>query len=121
VPTRRKAHSIPTSRTTGWSSARSTVRTRARQAVRVEATVWAWTGGGDYLDLYYSGSAASQAWVLLTTLAAGTGAQTLTATYTLPAGGLQAVRARFRYQGVPSPCSAGAYTDHDDLVFAAQE
>jgi hypothetical protein len=89
--------------------------------VRVEATVWGWSGGGDYLDLYHTGSAASPAWVPLTTLAVGTGAQTLTATYTLPAGGLQAVRARLRYLGAPSPCSAGAYTDHDDLVFAVQE
>jgi leucyl aminopeptidase len=45
--------------------------------------------------------------------------RTLSATYTLPAGGpLQAVRARYRYLGVASPCLTGGYDDHDDLVFA---
>ena len=46
------------------------------------------------------------------------GAQTLSATYTLPSGALQAVRARFRYQGSASACTTGGYIDHDDLVFA---
>jgi aminopeptidase S len=46
------------------------------------------------------------------------GAQTLSANYTLPSGALQAVRARFRYQGAASSCATGAYIDHDDLVFA---
>jgi len=46
------------------------------------------------------------------------GAQTLSATYTLPSGSLQAVRANFRYQGSASSCSTGAYDDHDDLIFA---
>jgi aminopeptidase S len=46
------------------------------------------------------------------------GTQTLSATYTLPAGALQAVRAQFRYQSTNAACSAGAYNDRDDLVFA---
>jgi len=40
------------------------------------------------------------------------------ASFTLPAGSLQAVRANFRYTGSASSCSTGAYDDHDDLVFA---
>src|SRR6266853_959940 len=43
---------------------------------------------------------------------------TLSTSYTLPSGNLQAVRANFRYQGSPSSCSTGAYDDHDDLIFA---
>lgn len=93
----------------------------AGKTVRVEATVWAWSGGGDYLDLYSTGQAQSPAWTLVTSLATTqSGAQTLSATYTLPSGALQAVRARFRYRGAAASCSVGAYTDHDDLVFAVQ-
>ena len=43
------------------------------------------------------------------------------ATYTLPAGALQAVRAQFRYQGTRAACAAGAYNDRDDLVFAVDQ
>lgn len=46
------------------------------------------------------------------------GARTFSATYKLPAGSLQAVRARFRYQGSVTSCGTGAYIDHDDLAFA---
>jgi len=47
------------------------------------------------------------------------GAQTLSRTYTLPAGGaLQAVRVQFRYQSTSANCAAGTYNDRDDLVFA---
>jgi hypothetical protein len=46
------------------------------------------------------------------------GQQTLSATYTLPSGALQAVRAQFRYQGAASSCTSGGYNDRDDLVFA---
>ncbi len=42
------------------------------------------------------------------------------ATYTLPAGALQAARAQFRYQGAVGTCSTGAYNDGDDLIFAVQ-
>jgi hypothetical protein len=90
------------------------------QTVRITATVWAWnTGSADALDLYYAANAGSPTWVFLGTLvpAAG-GAQSLSATYTLPTGSLQAVRANFRYQGSASSCSTGAFDDHDDLVFA---
>ncbi len=90
------------------------------KTVRIDATVWAWTTPGlDRLDLYRSANAGSPSWTLIATLTPTVaGAQTLAATYTLPSGGLQAVRARFRYQGSPAPCGSGAYDDHDDLVFA---
>jgi uncharacterized membrane protein len=88
--------------------------------VTVTATVWAWnTGSSDALDLYYAANANSPSWVFIGTIVppAG-GAQALSATYTLPTGNLQAVRANFRYLGSASSCSTGTYDDHDDLIFA---
>jgi|CZLA01.1.fsa_nt_gi hypothetical protein len=89
-------------------------------AVTVTATVWAWsTGSSDALDLYYAANANSPTWVLIGTIVPSAGgAQSISRTYTLPTGTLQAVRANFRYQGSASSCSTGTYDDHDDLVFA---
>ena len=90
------------------------------KTIKITATVWAWnTGSADSLDLYYTANASSPTWVFIGTIVppAG-GAQALSATYTLPTGSLQAVRANFRYQGSASSCSTGAYDDHDDLIFA---
>jgi hypothetical protein len=90
------------------------------KTVRVEATVWAWTTpSADRLDLYGAANAGSPSWTFIATIAPTVaGSQTLSATYTLPSGGLQAVRARFRYQGSAAPCGTGSYNDHDDVVFA---
>jgi subtilase family serine protease len=88
----------------------------------VTATVWAWSGyTSDSLDLYYAANANSPTWVLIKTIKpTKAGAQSLSATFTLPTGALQAVRAQFRYQGSASACTVGAYNDHDDLIFAVQ-
>ena len=91
------------------------------KTITVSATVWAWsTPSADHLDLYYAANASSPSWVLIGTInPTVAGAQTLSATYTLPSGGAsQAVRAQFRYQGSTSSCTTGSYNDHDDLVFA---
>jgi hypothetical protein len=93
------------------------------KTVRIDATVWVWTGGptSDSLDLYFAANAASPSWQYVTTIVPTSsqgGAQTFSANYTLPTGTLQAVRARFRYQGSVTSCGTGAYIDHDDLVFA---
>jgi len=90
--------------------------------VRIDATVWAWTTpSADHLDLYFAANAASPTWTFIATLTPTVaGAQTLSATYTLPAGTLQAVRAQFRYQGSASACTSGSFNDHDDLIFATQ-
>jgi trimeric autotransporter adhesin len=90
------------------------------KTVRIDATAWVWsTPSSDHLDLYYAANAASPVWTFITTINPTlTGSQTLSATYTLPSGTLQAVRARFRYQGSATACAAGAYIDHDDLIFA---
>jgi aqualysin 1 len=90
--------------------------------VRVDFTVWAWsTGSSDSLDIYYTGNASNPSWTFLATLkpAAG-GLQVLSATYTLPAGSLQAVRGNFRYSGTAGFCTTGSYDDRDDLVFSTQ-
>ncbi len=92
----------------------------AGKTVRIDATVWAWTTpSADHLDLYYAANAASPTWTFIATLTpTAAGAQTLSATYALPAGTLQAVRAQFRYQGSASACTSGSYNDRDDLIFA---
>jgi aqualysin 1 len=92
------------------------------KTVRITATVFAWsTGTSDALDLYYAADATNPNWTLLTTLTPpGGGVRVLTATYTLPQGGLQAVRGSFRYGGTPGICTAGSYNDRDDLVFAVK-
>jgi leucyl aminopeptidase len=95
--------------------------TQGTQAT-ITATVWAYSSFTlDQLDLYYAANANSPSWVLIGTFTpTGSGAQNISATYTLPTGNLQAVRANFRYNGSPSPCSPGGYDDHDDLIFAVK-
>ncbi len=90
------------------------------KTVRIDATVWAYSSyTSDKLDLYYTANAASPAWTFIGTLTpTAAGAQTLSATYTLPAGTLQAVRAQFRYTGSAGTCTSGGYNDRDDLIFA---
>jgi trimeric autotransporter adhesin len=92
----------------------------AGKTVRIDATVWAWTTpSSDAADFYFTSNAASPSWTLIgTVVPTASGAQTLSATYTLPAGALQAVRVQFRYQSSNANCAAGAYNDRDDLVFA---
>ncbi len=94
----------------------------AGKTVTVTATVWAYSSfGSDHLDLYYAADAASPSWTLIGSFTpSGAGARTITATYTLPSGALQAIRANFRYNGSTSSCTTGSYNDHDDLVFAVR-
>jgi leucyl aminopeptidase len=92
----------------------------AGKSVRIDATVWAYsTYTSDRLDLYYTANANSPTWTLIGTVTpTKSGSQVLSRTYTLPAGALQAVRARFRYSGSVGSCGTGSYDDHDDLIFA---
>jgi hypothetical protein len=94
----------------------------AGKTVTITATVWAYSSyTSDHLDLYYAANASSPSWTLIGSYTpSGSGARTITATYTLPTGTLQAVRANFRYGGAASSCTTGSYNDHDDLVFAVQ-
>ena len=84
----------------------------------IEATVHVYSATANFLDLFVA-SDVSGAWTLLATLQPeAQGVQTLRASYTLPAGVLQAVRGVFRYGGSPAPCPTGAYDEADDLVFS---
>jgi hypothetical protein len=91
------------------------------KTVRIEATVWAWTQpDSDRLELYTAADATAPDWQYLTTLTPSVaGAQTLSATFVLPQGNLQAVRARLRTPG-SAPCGTGTFTDTDDLVFTVK-
>jgi hypothetical protein len=88
--------------------------------VTVQATVWAFSSyTSDALDLYYAADARNPTWVLFATLTpTASGASTLTASYALPSGSLQAVRGQFRYGSGSGPCTLGSYNDRDDLAFA---
>ena len=89
------------------------------KTVKVEATVWAYSAYRDSLDLYYTASTGAPNWIYVTTLpSTKVGAQVLSATYTLPVGAFQAVRASFHYGGLPTTCSGGPYDEADDLAFA---
>ncbi|MGB7220414.1 MAG: S8 family serine peptidase, partial [Vicinamibacterales bacterium] len=93
------------------------------KTVRIDATVWVFSAESDDLYLYYSSnpSAPSPTWTFLTVLVPpATGARTLSATYTLPSGSLQAVRAAFRFgsASITNGCASGPYNDHDDLIFS---
>ncbi len=90
------------------------------KTVLVEVTAYVYNPNVDFLDLYYSGTTSPPSWTLIATITpGGTGLQTMSTTYVLPTGNLQAVRANFRYLGSVSSCSTGSYNDHDDLVFTA--
>ena len=95
------------------------------KTAKIEVTVWAYSSfNQDHLDLYYAADASNPNWIYITTLEpSAAGAQVLSTTYTLPFGAtLQAVRARFRYQGTASSCGGpSSYEDHDDLIFGAWE
>ena len=90
------------------------------KSVRIDAKVWAYsTFSSDCLDLYSAASASSPSWTFIGTLSpTASGQLTLSTTFTLPAGTLQAIRGQFRYSGTAGTCTSGAYNDRDDLVFA---
>jgi hypothetical protein len=92
----------------------------ASKTVTIEATVYAYSSGStDTLDLYGAADASNPTWVLIGSIApAAGGVQTLTTTYTLPSGSLQAVRGAFRFSGSEGACTSGSYNDRDDVVFA---
>ncbi|GEJ58776.1 Ig-like domain-containing protein [Anaeromyxobacter diazotrophicus] len=93
----------------------------AGKTVRVDATVWVWGASSDWLDLYYAASADSPTWTFIKTIApTASGLQTLSTTYVLPSGAVQAIRGVFRYGGSAASCAAGSYNDVDDLAFAVQ-
>jgi hypothetical protein len=89
------------------------------KSVKIEATVFVWSTCCDKLSLFYTATASAPSWQLLTTLTpSASGLQTLSTTYTLPIGSLQAIRANFGDSGTTSSaCVSSSFDDHDDLIF----
>ncbi|MGH8041769.1 MAG: pre-peptidase C-terminal domain-containing protein [Rudaea sp.] len=90
----------------------------AGKTAQVTATIWAYSAA-NVIDIYSAADASNPSWTFLSSITSpAAGAQSLSTTFTLPAGGLQAVRAHLRYNGTASACSTGSYDESDDLVFA---
>ena len=95
--------------------------------VTISATVWCWSSGtSDFIDFYYASDASNPVWEQIgdRQTCPGGGLQTVSATYTLPAGSIQAVRANMMYgtdstAGAAS-CTSGSYDDTDDLVITVK-
>jgi len=94
--------------------------------VTISATVWCWnTGSDDNIDFYYASDASNPVWTKIgeRQQCPGGGIQTVTASYTLPQGAIQAVRANLMY-GSNNPsadsCVSGNYDDTDDLVITVK-
>jgi hypothetical protein len=92
--------------------------------VQVTVTVryWAYAANeADQVDVYHAADAHAPAWIhrdTFTPTQLGWNEQEVR--FVLPTGPLQAIRANFRFaQPGPDTCSAGAFGDRDDLVFAA--
>ena len=90
------------------------------KTVTITATVWAYSYfATDVLHLYGASNATNPVWTHIATLTPSAGGlTTITTTYTLPAGGLQAIRGNYQYSGAAGACTTGAWDDRDDLAFA---
>ena len=93
--------------------------------VKVEVTVWAFSPNSDFLDLFYAPDATNPNWTYLISLVPNfSGPQVLSAIFPLaPGRSVQAIRANFLFEGLPTPCSGGAvdnFDDHDDLAFTVE-
>ena len=96
--------------------------------VTVTADVWCYgNGAADYIDFYYTSNAAASnpVWTQIGSRqqCPGGQAQTVSTSYQLPQGGLQAVRVNLMYgSGNPgaNKCTSGNYDDTDDLVISVK-
>ena len=94
--------------------------------VTITANIWCWsTGSSDYIDFYYASNAANPVWnqIGARQVCPGGQSQTVSKTFQLPAGGLQAVRVNLMYgSGTPgtNKCTSGGYDDTDDLVISVK-
>jgi hypothetical protein len=96
------------------------------EVVTITATVWCWsTGTSDRIDFYYASDAANPVWNQIGSrqTCPGGGLQTVTASYALPQGAIQAVRVNLMYgSNVASAakCVSGSYDDVDDMVITVR-
>ncbi|MGB8930386.1 MAG: Ig-like domain-containing protein, partial [Anaeromyxobacteraceae bacterium] len=90
------------------------------KTVSVDVDFFAVSPDLDRVDLFYAADASAPAWVWFATVApTSAGLQTISGSYVLPTGPVQAVRAAARYaESGPSACAPGSFDDRDDLVFA---
>ena len=97
-------------------------------SVTVTATIWCWSSGSsDYIDFYYTSDAGASnpVWTKIgqRQQCPGGQLQTVSRSYTLPEGGLQAVRVNLMYgSGNPgaNKCTSGSWDDTDDLVISVK-
>jgi hypothetical protein len=101
------------------------------KTVRIEVTVHACNCSSgtspDYFALYVARDATDPAWIPLNVLAStpAAGRQVLSATFTLPSGRLEAVRATISFSSFAEVCDSSGTSnantqESDDLVFAVQ-
>ena len=94
--------------------------------VTVTAHVWCWSSGSsDFIDFYHTSDAANPVWTQIGArqTCPGGGAQTVSTSFTLPSGGLQAVRANLMYNSQTASaasCTTGGYDDTDDVVISVK-
>ncbi len=94
----------------------------AGKTITIEATVWATSSYYDTLDLYHTATPGSPVWTHLGSFnPSGSGARTISTTFTLPSGTQHVIRGQLRYYygSASNPCYAYSYNDRDDLMFAA--
>jgi len=92
--------------------------------VTISATVWCW-GTADYIDFYYASDASSPVWNQIgdRQQCPSSGERIFSASYTLPQGSIQAVRANLMYgssTASAASCTSGGYDDTDDLVITVK-
>jgi hypothetical protein len=86
--------------------------------VTVTASVWASFPYWEALDLFHAPDASHPVWTHLARLTpSDVEAQELSTTFTLPEGGVQAIRGVYGNRRDVASCAPDGFTDHDDLVF----
>ena len=94
--------------------------------VTVKADAWCWDNGRyDFIYFFHASDATDPDWNLTGRIqCTGGGKQTLSVSYELPKGTLQAVRASIRYENgnaAQGACGSGSYDDADDVVIEVKE
>lgn len=92
---------------------------KSGESATIAVTVWAGAvPASEYLDVYYATDIDNPTWTFVATLQPSfTGTNTLSTSYVLPGGQIQAIRAQYRNTGTASDCAIGDAIDHDDLIF----
>ncbi|MCE9672811.1 S8 family serine peptidase [Myxococcus stipitatus] len=93
----------------------------AGKQVKVSAWVHVLVPGYEQLGLFHAVDARQPNWTHLAQLPTSEmGLQELSTTFTLPTGGLQAIRGIFSHRDALQSCTPDDWVDHDDLAFAVK-